>query len=158
VPLSHVSSRDRGRNRQEERCVSVFDATPAVIGTEWSTLVGAVIRVERDVLSRSASTGLWRRSTEAAFYLASTVVPAARAAAAIRDHWKIENTSHYSRDVTMAEDRSRIRVNPGIFARLRSFAFNILKANRRSSLAQDRFRAAIGGLDRLLDLLRIPER
>jgi hypothetical protein len=145
VPLSRVSSRDRARNRQEERCVSVFDATPAVIGTEWSTLVGAVIRVERDVLSRSASTGLWRRSTEAAFYLASAAIPAARAAAAaIRDHWKIENTSHYSRDVTMAEDRSRIRVHPGISARLRSFAF-ILKANRRSSLSQDRFRVAIAG-------------
>jgi hypothetical protein len=54
VPLSQFSSRDQGRNRQEERGVSVFDATPAVIGTEWSTLVGAVIRVERDVLSRSA--------------------------------------------------------------------------------------------------------
>ena len=46
----------------------------------------------------------------------------------------------------MGEDRSRIRINPGIFARLRSFAFNILKSNRRSSLSQDRFRAAIGGL------------
>ena len=56
----------------------------------------------------------------------------------------------------MGEDRSRIRINPGVFARLRSFAFNILKSNRRSSLAQDRFRAAIGGLDRLLNLLRIP--
>ena len=55
----------------------------------------------------------------------------------------------------MGEDRSRIRINPGVFARLRSFAFNILKSNRRSSLAQDRFRAAIGGLDRL-NLLRIP--
>ena len=86
MPLSYASSRDRGRNRQEERCVSVFEATPAVIGTEWSTLVGAVIRVERDVLSRSAGTGLWRRSTETAFYLASTAIPAARAAAAIRDH------------------------------------------------------------------------
>jgi hypothetical protein len=58
----------------------------------------------------------------------------------------------------MGEDRSRIRINPGVFAKLRSFAFNILKSNRRSSLAQDRFRAAIGGLDRLLNLLRIPER
>ena len=58
----------------------------------------------------------------------------------------------------MAEDRSRICVNPVIFARLRSFAFNILKANHRSSLAQDRFRAAIGGLGRLLNLLRIPKR
>lgn len=51
-----------------------------------------------------------------------------------------------------------IRINPGVFAKLRSFAFNILKANRRSSLNQDRFRAAIGGLDRLLNFLRIPER
>ena len=58
----------------------------------------------------------------------------------------------------MAEDRSRICVNPVIFARLRSFAFNILKTNRRSSLPRDRFRAAIGGVDYLLNLLRIPQR
>ena len=58
----------------------------------------------------------------------------------------------------MAEDRSRICVNPVIFARLRSFAFNILKANRRSSLPQDRLRAAIGGVDYLLNLLNIPQR
>ena len=158
TPLSQVSSRDRGRNRQEERSVAVFDAANAFTDIEWSSLVGAVIRVERDVLTRSASTGLWRRSTETAFYLSSTAITAARAATAIRDHWKIENTSHYSRDVTMGEDRSRIRINPGVFARLRSFAFNILKSNRRSSLSQDRFRAAIGGLDQLLNLLRIPER
>ena len=156
--LSHVSSRDRGRNRHEERSVDVFDATNAFTDTEWSSLVGAVIRVERDVLTRSVSTGLWRRSTETALYLATTVIPAQRAAVAIRDHWTIENTSHYSRDVTMGEDRSRIRCNPGVFARLRSFAFNILKANRRSSLAQDRFRAAIGGLAPLLKLLRVPKR
>jgi len=29
----------------------------------------------------------------------------------------------------LGEDRSRIRTNPGVFARLHSFAFNILKAN-----------------------------
>ncbi len=117
-----------------------------------------MIRVERDVLTRSAKTGLWQRSTGTAFYLATTAIPAVRAASAIRGHWMIENTSHYTRDVTMDEDRSRIRCNPGLFARLRSFAFNILKTNRRSSLPQDRFRAAIGGVDYLLSLLRIPER
>jgi predicted transposase YbfD/YdcC len=117
-----------------------------------------VIHVERDVLTRSAKTGLWQRSTETVFYLATTAIAAVRAASAIRDHWKVENTSHYSRDVTMGEDRSRIRCNPGLFARLRSFAFNILKTNRRSSLPQDRFRAAIGGVDYLLGLLRIPQR
>jgi len=136
----------------------VFDATGAFADAEWSALVGAVIRVERDVLTRSASTGQWRRSTETACYLSSAAITAARAAITIRDHWRIENTSHYSRDVTMGEDRSRIRINPGVFARLRSFAFNILKANRRGSLNQDRYRAAIGGLARLINLLRIPER
>ena len=117
-----------------------------------------MIRVERDVLTRSAKTGLWHRSTEAVLYLATTAISAGRAASAIRDHWMVENTSHYTRDVTMGEDRSRIRCNPGLFARLRSFAFNILKANRRSSVPQDRYRAAIGGVDYLLDLLLIPQR
>ena len=158
APISATSSRNRGRNRQEERSVTVFDAAQAFSDPDWSGLAGAVIRVERDVLTRSASTGRWRRSTETALYLATTIIPAERAAAAIRDHWAIENTSHYSRDVTMGEDRSRIRCNPGVFARLRSFAFNILKANRRGSLAQDRFRAAIAGLASLLKLLLIPER
>jgi hypothetical protein len=46
----------------------------------------------------------------------------------------------------MGEDRSRIRINPGVFTRIRSFAFNILKANCRGSLNQDRYRAAIAGL------------
>lgn len=158
TPLSSSSSRDRGRNRQEERSVTVFDAAHAFADTEWSALVGAVIRVERDVLTRSASTGHWRRSTETACYLASSAITADRAASAIRDHWKVENTSHYSRDVTMGEDRSRIRINPGVFARLRSFAFTILKANRRGSLSQDRYRAAIAGLASMLNLLRIPQR
>lgn len=84
-------------------------------------------------------------STETAFYVSNTPVTVIRAAQAIRAHWGIENTSHYSRDVTVGEDRSRIRTNPGVFARLRSFAFNILKANRTNTLSQDRYRAALAG-------------
>ena len=53
-----------------------------------------------------------------------------QAATAIRGHWHVENTLHYTRDVTFREDHSRIRHNPGIFARLRSFAYNILRRNR----------------------------
>ncbi len=73
----------------------------------------------------------------------------------MRAHWAIETTSHYSRDVTLGEDRSRIRFNPGVFARLRSFAFNILKANRTGTLSQDRYRAALAGVDSLLGLIDI---
>ena len=107
------------------------------------------------MFTRSSRTGLLHRSAETAFYVANTSLTAVRAAEAIRAHWKIETTSHYSRDVTMGEDRSRIRTNPGIAARLRSFAFNILKANRIGTLAQDRYRAALGGIDNLLKLLAI---
>jgi hypothetical protein len=55
----------------------------------------------------------------------------------------------------MGEDASRIRTNPGIVARLRSFAFNILKANKASTLPQDRYRAALAGIDNLLNLLAL---
>lgn len=94
-----------------------------------------------------------RCSTETAFYVSNTQLTATRAAHAIRAHWAIETTSHYSRDVTMGEDRSRIRSNPGVFARLRSFAFNILKANRTNNLAQDRYRAALQGINGILKLI-----
>ena len=76
----------------------------------------------------------------------------------MRDHWKVENTSHYTRDVSLGEDRSRIRTNPGVFARLRSFAFNILKANKNGTLSQDRYRAALAGIDSLINLTEMSKR
>jgi len=60
-----------------------------------------------------------------------------------------ENGSHYVRDVTLREDASRIRKNPGIFARMRSFAYNILRFNQSGTIAQDRYAAAPGGLKSL---------
>jgi len=107
------------------------------------------------VFTRSSKTGLLHHAAETAFYVSNTPITARRAAAAIRAHWRIETTSHYSRDVTFGEDRSRIRTNPGVFARLRSFGFNILKAHRTNTLAQDRYRAALAGIDNLLALLAI---
>lgn len=158
APFDRAHSRDRGRNRDERRTVTVFDAAGRLAGSEWQPHVVTIIRVERNVLTRNSKTGQWKRSVEIAFYIANTRVTAARAAQAIRSHWRVENTSHYSRDVTMAEDASRIRTNPGVFARLRSFAFNILKANRIDTLNQDRQRAALGGLKRLLEMLGIQQR
>jgi predicted transposase YbfD/YdcC len=105
------------------------------------------------VYARDTRTGLLNRSAETAYYVSNRSLTAKHAAAAIRAHWRIETTSHYSRDVTMGEDRSRIRTNPGVFARLRSFRFNILKANRLGTLSQDRYRAALGGLDSLAQLV-----
>jgi predicted transposase YbfD/YdcC len=117
----------------------VFRAKPAVAGTEWETLVTDIIRVNRTVLHRSAKTGLWSRTSEVAYYLANFSAPANRCGAAIRGHWHVENTLHYTRDVTFLEDESRIRCNPGVFARLRSFGYNILRRNKVSTFSQDRY-------------------
>jgi predicted transposase YbfD/YdcC len=155
TPLESVHSRDKGRNRDESRTVSVFDPADKLADTEWHAHVAAIIRVERDVFTRITKTGLLRHSTETACYVSNTPVTAVRAAAAIRAHWGGETTSHYGRDVTMGEDGSRIRTNPGVFARLRSFAFNIRKANQTNTPSQDRYRAALVGIDNLFKLLAI---
>lgn len=157
APLGFDKSHDKGRNRDETRIASVFDAAGKLTDTEWCPHIKTIIEVQRKVLTRSTATGLWTRSTETAFYVANAALGATRAAKAVRAHWTIENTSHYSRDVTFGEDRSRIRTNPSVFARLRSFAFNILKANKISTVSQDRYRAALAGIDNLLKFIALPE-
>jgi predicted transposase YbfD/YdcC len=113
----------------------VFDAAPAVADSEWETHVAAIIAVERTVHAFQPATGLFKTSNETSFYLSNRPIGAEQAAAAIRGHWGIENRSHYVRDVTLCEDASRIRKNPGVFARIRSFAYNILRINQSDSIA-----------------------
>src|ERR1019366_112785 len=67
--------------------------------------------------------GSANRTAMTAYYISNTKITAERAAQAIRAHWTIETPSHYPHDVTMGEAPPRIRSNPGVFARLRSFAY-----------------------------------
>jgi predicted transposase YbfD/YdcC len=158
-PLSSVQTVDeKRRNRHETRTVAVFDAKPAVMGTEWEPHVAAIIEVERAVNHFQTATRQWKLSFETSFYLSNRPVDADVAADAIRQHWGIENKSHYTRDVTMREDASRIRINPGIFARLRSFAYNILRSNQSDTIPQDRFAAALGGLKSMFAMIFSRER
>ena len=158
-PLSGVQTVDRKkRNRHETRTVAVFDAMPAVAATEWQPYVAAIVAVERSVLTFQPATGLWKSSRESAFYLSNRPILAGQAAEAIRKHWGIENKLHYTRDVTLREDASRIRCNPGIFARIRSFAYNILRFNQSDTIAQDRYAAALGGLKSLCAMSFYKER
>ena len=74
---------------------------------------------------------------------------AAQSAQIIRNHWGIENRLHYVRDVTLKEDASRIRRNPGIFALLRSFALNLLRFNGITNISLGLYDNALD-FDRLL--------
>jgi predicted transposase YbfD/YdcC len=118
--------------------------------TEWQPFVNTIIRVTRRTLLRSAATGMWNERGEVAYYLSSAEsLDADKWAAIIRGHWGIENRSHYVRDVAFEEDRSRIRVNPGIMARARSFALNIMRKNGVANVAQALWNGALS-LDHIL--------
>lgn len=56
----------------------------------------------------------------------------------IRGHWGIENKSHYVRDFTFDEDRSKVRTKSGpqIMATLRNFAISILRLIGYSNIAK----------------------
>ena len=47
------------------------------------------------------------------------------------------------RDTAFAEDASRIRKNPDIVARLRSFAYNLIRASGCHNIRNTRWRAAL---------------
>ena len=143
----HESLDDKARSRHEKRLTEVFQVADALTGSDWHRLIASVIRVHRDRFERSAKTGLWKVSSETVYYVANFKPTAQFAATAVRGHWGIENRLHYIRDGTMAEDASRVRVNPGILARIRSFAANILRANKVTNMTDTRYRNALGGLD-----------
>ena len=125
-PVSNHTSVCTGRSRHETRSADVFSATRSVAATECE--VSHQIyrpRHPRGLASRCQDRPL-SNTSEVAYYVANSAVSACLAATAIRHHWNVENTLHYTRDVTFQEDQSRIRRNPGVFVRLRSFAYNVL--------------------------------
>ncbi len=151
APLARHETLDRGkRMRHEARIVEVFDTAPALQKTAWNGLIARIIRVERSTLMRRAKDGMWDRREDVSFYVCSAPINAKKAAQAIRGHWGVENKNHYVRDVAMLEDASRIRTNPGIFARARSFALNVLRANGETNIADALWRNAMD-FNRLLE-------
>ncbi|MBK1701314.1 hypothetical protein CKO22_10390 [Thiococcus pfennigii] len=95
-----------------------------------------ICRIEREVIERT--TGKHRR--EVVFVITSlppAQCDAPRLLALSRAHWGIENRSHYVRDVTFDEDRSRIRTGngPAMMATLRNFALSLLRLLGFSNIA-----------------------
>jgi hypothetical protein len=144
--LSTNRTCEQTRNRHEERIVTVYDPAKALAGTDWEPLIKALIVVQRRTKIYNPANGLWKSRNEVTYYVASYVAPAHIFARAIRAHWGIENRNHYVRDVTLGEDKSRIRINPGVMARLRSFTLNILRANGAENIAQTLWLNAINPL------------
>ena len=91
-----------------------------------------------------------KASTEVAYFVTSLTkaeAAPARLLALARAHWGIENALHWRRDVSMNEDRSRIRAGARPFASLRNLALAIIRKTglstpaAREAFAADRYAA-----------------
>jgi predicted transposase YbfD/YdcC len=119
--LDHA--RDRGHGRVETRSLKVV--TVAGLAFPHAAQALQITRRVRDLHQRR-----WRTKV----VYAVTDLPAAKASPArladlLRGHWRIENTLHYVRDVTYAEDASRVRTGtaPRAMATLRNLAIGVLR-------------------------------
>ena len=128
----------------------MFD-TEGLLDAPWQALVSCVTRVSRLTYVKDTRTGLWATREEVGFYPCQVRHCAKVLGRAIRSHWGIENRAHYVRDVTLGEDASRIRTRPGIMARIRSIALNILRANGVRSISLALYANAVS-FDQLLAL------
>ena len=148
-PSDRHETADRGRHgRQEHRRVEVF-AVADQLPPEWRGTIACAARISRLSWCKDTRTGLWTRGEEVALYACQARLDAATFGRAVRAHWGIENRDHHVRDRTLGEDASRIRRRPGIFARLRSFALNILRAGGVGNVSEAVYVNALS-LDRLL--------
>jgi len=86
---------------------------------------------------KDTESGLRYKTNEIALYSSLAILLATVLGSAIRLYWGIENRSVYVRDVKHNEDGGRIRNKPAIFARFRSFALNILRANAVSNIRRE---------------------
>jgi predicted transposase YbfD/YdcC len=151
---------DKGHGRIEQRTVTIAR------DTEWLSSdrrfpgelrlpgVATIVRVS----SRTEMKDRCRFDTR--YFVSSATLTAQRAAAAVRAHWAIENSLHWTLDVVFHDDQSRLRKGHGAknMAVVRHFAFNLVRAvNDKRSLKLRRKRA---GWDSqyLADLLCQPPR
>ena len=142
--LGSAINHAQGHSRWESRELSAFPAKAWFRHTSWEPLIKTVLRLERTVHKRDSKTGLLIKTSEIVFWVSSAEgVAPERWCEWIRGHWQIENASHYVRDVAFAEDASRIRKNPDVAARLRSFAYNLIRASGEHNIQNARYRAAL---------------
>jgi predicted transposase YbfD/YdcC len=82
-----------------------------------------------------------KETIEVRYYISSLAVSVKRFAHAVRNHWGIENSCHWSLDITYREDESRIRDHHlrENFAWLRRITLSLLKQHQsRKSVAMKR--------------------
>lgn len=113
---------DKGHGRVEVRTVRT---TPLLtLGGKWPGLKqGVELRRERRVNGKVVV-----EVSYAVTSLSAERADAGRLLQFVRDHWRIENQLHWVRDVTLGEDRCRVRAGaaPQVLAAFRNAVVHLL--------------------------------
>jgi predicted transposase YbfD/YdcC len=129
APYEHAKTVGKDHGRIEVRqCWSTSD--PEYLASirnrhNWKGLQSIVmIESERIIEGKS--------SVEIRYFISSLASDAQRLLQAIRSHWGIENSLHWTLDIAFAEDQSRVRKDhaPENLAIIRHMALNLLKQEK----------------------------
>jgi predicted transposase YbfD/YdcC len=128
VARSKLTTQEKSHGREDKRTYTAM-AAPTSVQRQWPG-AQSIVRV-----CRETTDGLGKKSREVRDFVSSLPADVERLAGLIRGHWGIENTLHWSLDVTFGEDGSRIRLGhgPENAALLRRLTLSILKQDTRYS-------------------------
>ena len=136
--MSRAATLDKAHGRIETRRIMV--SAEVVAHLEWPG-AAQVARIWRECRIGD------NVSTEIAYFVTSLPVVKAgpdRLLALVRAHWGIENRLHHVRDVSMDEDRCRVRAGGRALASIRNLALSLIRARglavreARENFSEDR--------------------
>ena len=131
VSISESCTIERNRGRDEKRIVRVYEADvndPELC--KWEKL-------NKIIILTSSGTRKGKDYEQKHYYITSRTVPSATYYTnKIREHWGIENRSHWVKDVIMNEDGSKIKnqARSKILSSVRCLIKNIFRLNNYQSI------------------------
>ena len=146
-----LKTEEKAHGRVEARCYWICGEV------EWLSHHGRWAGLRSIGMVESTRTVGGKTSVERRFYISSLEPDVANFARAVRGHWAIENTLHWSLDVSMNEDQSRVRTGHAAenLARLRHVTLNLLQRETKLKRGiKGKQRNAAWDLSYLLALLK----
>ena len=143
VQVSRHETAERGHGREDMRMYVVCPVPEDLPGRRrWKKLT-AIGMAMSDTLRDG------KQTTDVRYYILSRKLSGRQFAAAVREHWSIENRLHWQLDVTFGEDQSRIRKGhaDANFSIVRRTALSLLKNNRTLKVGVKNKRLSAGWCD-----------
>lgn len=141
---NQYETHDVGHGRIETRIYRTM--TDVSVVREWSQKAWISLKSIGMVESTREDKRTGEATTEIRYYLSSLEGDAQEFGTAVRAHWSIENTLHWSLDMAFREDESRMRSGNSAenFALIRRLALSLLKKDTTIKLGIKNKRLAAG--------------